>query len=64
MKMPDFLKSNRFWALVLLAVSFYLDKYGFTLDSHGVAVLLEMVAGGHVGLRTVDRFAEKFSRAN
>ena len=54
-----FLKSNRFWALVLLSAAGYLNAHGFTLSAPGIATFIELVAGGHVVIRTLDRASEK-----
>lgn len=54
-----FLKSNRFWALIVLAVVAVLDSEGIV--SHNIASAIELVAAGFVGIRTVDRFSEKIA---
>lgn len=53
----DFLKSNRFWALVIGAIVFYLKTKGFIGDPE--MILIETILGGHITLKTVDRAAEK-----
>lgn len=55
----SFLKSNRFWALIVLAVVAVLDSEG--IISHNIAAAIELVAAGFVGIRTVDRFSEKMA---
>jgi len=51
-----FLKSNRFWSLVLLVVTMGLGKLG-VFDAATVNTLATLF-GGFIGIRTVDRFAE------
>ena len=52
-----FLRSNRFWSLVLFALSFLLGKIG-VFDAVTTNTLLTLF-GGFIGIRTIDRFAEK-----
>lgn len=52
-----FLTSNRFWAMIIAAVSYYLQSKGI-LGSEEM-VLIATIAGGFVGVRTFDRAAEK-----
>jgi len=51
-----FLKSNRFWSLVLLVVTIGLGKLE-VFDAATVSTLVTLF-GGFIGIRTVDRFAE------
>lgn len=53
----SFLKSNRFWALVGLAVVAVLK--GYDLITPEIAVSLETLFGGFVIVRSVDRFSEQ-----
>lgn len=57
-KLP-FLTANRFWAIVLIAAANYLKTVGFTLDAEALATALQVIAGGHVVVRTYDRGWEK-----
>jgi len=51
-----FLKSNRFWALILLALVIVLKEYSWI--SLELASALEVVFGGFIGIRTIDRGVE------
>lgn len=53
----EFLKSNRFWALVLGAAILYLQQKN--LIGAAETTLIETVLAGFIGIRTVDRFGEK-----
>ncbi len=54
-----FLRSNRFWALVIGAVAVYLKAKGWIgLDE---MKLVATLVGGFIGVRTVDRVADKLS---
>lgn len=52
----SFLKSNRFWALVIGSLV-YVAEGNFTVDAwlKGLTVFVT----GFIGIRTVDRFGEK-----
>lgn len=52
-----FLTSTRFWAVVIIALSFQLSDMGLISDR--LFEFLSMIAGGHIGIRTVDRFGEQ-----
>jgi hypothetical protein len=52
-----FLKSTRFWSLVILAVLYYLNSKG--LMAQDIFNALAIIIGGHAGIRTIDRFAEQ-----
>lgn len=52
----SFLKSNRFWSLVGIAIVFVLGQYGIL--SPEVVAALEVILGGHIVIRTTDRFSE------
>ena len=54
-----FLQSNRFWALVLVAVLGVLKSEGI-LGSQIIDPLIALLVG-FVGIRSVDRFSEKLS---
>lgn len=56
----EFLKSNRFWALVVVALLGVLKAEGI-LESSIVDPLIAL-ALGFVGVRTVDRFSEKLEK--
>lgn len=53
----DFLKSNRFWAIVIGAVALYAQTKGWIGEPE--MILIGTIMAGHVAVRTVDRFAEK-----
>lgn len=53
----EFLKSNRFWALVVGALTLYLHTKGWIGQPE--IVLIETILGGFIGIRTIDRFGEK-----
>lgn len=53
----SFLKSNRFQALIVLAIFFVLGQYNI-LPAEIVAAITTVLAG-HIGIRTIDRAAEK-----
>lgn len=59
----EFLKSVRFWKISIVAVLMVLQQQGvITGDLYdGIARVLELVLGGSVLIRTVDRFADKVS---
>lgn len=52
-----FLKSTRFWAITIAAVSIYLQAKGWIGDAE--MTLISTVMGGFTVVRTVDRFADK-----
>jgi len=52
-----FLKSNRFWSLVILAVVWLLGQEG--VIGADIAQAIEVILGGHIAIRTVDRFSEE-----
>lgn len=54
-----FLKSNRFWVMIGICVLSILKVYG-VIES-GIADALIGLGLGFIGVRTVDRFAEKAS---
>jgi hypothetical protein len=51
-----FLKSNRFWGLVVIAIIGVLLKEGIIIDS--IAAALITIVGGFIGIRTIDRASE------
>lgn len=53
----SFLKSNRFWALVVFAVVTGLASVGIITPE--VATPILTILAGHIGIKTIDRFAEK-----
>lgn len=55
----EFLKSNRFWAIVIGAISIYLEAKGWIGEPE--RNLIAVVTGGFVAVRTVDRTAEKLT---
>lgn len=52
-----FLKSTRFWALVIGAVVYYLHSKSWVGQME--MVLIETIMAGFAGFRTVDRLGEK-----
>ena len=60
MKKLDFLTATRFIALLIGAVSFYLQTKGFIGDAE--IVLIETIVGGFITIRTVDRLGEKIGK--
>lgn len=53
----DFLRSNRFWALVFGALVVYAKDRGVIGESE--FILLSTIVAGFVTIRTVDRLGEK-----
>lgn len=60
MEQIAFLKSTRFWALVIGAVVFYLKAEGFIGESE--VTLIETILGGFITIRTVDRIGDKIGQ--
>jgi hypothetical protein len=54
-----FLKSTRFWALIIGAVSIYLQSKGFFGDAE--MMLVATITAGFIGVKTVDRSVEYLS---
>jgi hypothetical protein len=52
-----FLTSNRFWALVLGAVAYYLQQKGIFGESE--MLLVATITAGFIGIKTLDRASEK-----
>lgn len=55
-KLP-FLGSTRFWAIVMVGISMWL--HDANLISRNLSDFVFIVCSGHIGIRTIDRFAEK-----
>ena len=55
-----FLKSNRFWLLVVGAVALYLQQKGFVGEAE--LALIVTISGGFISIRTVDRFGEQLNK--
>lgn len=55
-----FLKSTRFWAVVAIAVSMQLGALG--LLTREVVEFIYVIAGGHIGLRTIDKVSENLGK--
>ena len=53
----SFAKSNRFWVMVIGAVSLYLKSKGIFGDQE--MILVATIAAGFVTVRTADRISEK-----
>lgn len=56
----EFLKSNRFWGLIIIAVAKVLEAE-MILDSIIVQPLIALVLG-FIAIRTVDRLGEKIGK--
>ena len=56
MKQFEFLKSNRFWAMVIGAVSIYLKSKGWIGEPE--MLLIATITSGFVAVRTIDRATE------
>jgi hypothetical protein len=54
-----FLKSERFWAMVIGAVAAYLESKGCIGEAEHMLILT--VSAGFITVRTVDRFGERMS---
>jgi hypothetical protein len=62
MKLPEqfmFLTSNRFWALVIGAISIYLQAKGIFGDAE--MMLVATITTGFIGIKTIDRATEVIS---
>lgn len=57
MEKLEFLKSTRFWALVIGAVTLYLQSKGVIGEAE--LTLIGTIVSGFIGVRTIDRFGEK-----
>lgn len=55
-----FLKSTRFWAIVVMSLAIWLGSYGWMPVE--LVEFIKLVTAGHVGIRTVDRFAENVGK--
>jgi len=53
----SFLKSNRFQALVIIAVVMYFGSNGYVPED--VVLLVQTVLGGHIAIKSLDRASEK-----
>lgn len=56
----SFLKSNRFWSLVVIALVWIAGQWGFI--SPEIVAAIEVILGGHVVIRTTDRFSETIAK--
>lgn len=52
----DFLKSTRFWALVVGAVTIYAQTKGWIGEAE--MMLIDTIMGGHILVRTIDRVGD------
>ena len=52
----DFLKSRRFWALVVIAIIGVLQSEA--IISSEIATAIITLLGGFIGIRTIDKFSE------
>lgn len=57
----SFLKSNRFWVMVVGAVVIYLQQKRWIGEAE--LKLITTLAAGFIGIRTIDRAAEKIGNA-
>lgn len=55
-----FLKSTRFWAVVTIAASMWLVDLGWMPETP--ANFIYTIAGGHIGLRTIDKVSENIGK--
>jgi hypothetical protein len=53
----DFLRSTRFWALVIGAIMFYLQTKGIIGDAE--MILANTILGGFITIKTIDRASEQ-----
>lgn len=60
--MRKFWTSERFYAGVLFALAVYLERYGFTLEATGVAMIIKVIAVWVAGIGTLDRFSENVGK--
>ncbi len=58
--MTKFYTSSRFWALVILACVGYITDMNYIRPE--IAEMFYVILGGHVGLRTLDRFSETIGK--
>ncbi len=58
----SFIRSTRFWAIVIGALSIYLQSKGFIGDPE--MILIATITGGFTVVRTIDRAAEKSGSAD
>jgi len=56
----DVLKSNRFQALVVLSIFVILGQYDILSEPIVTAAIT--ILGGHIGIRTIDRFSENIGK--
>lgn len=54
-----FIQSNRFWVMVLGAVSIYLETKGFSWWGEAERNLVASIAATFITVRTIDKIAEK-----
>lgn len=62
LKKFPFLTSNRFWAVVLIAIAGYLQSAGFSWNPESLADAFKIIAGAHIAIRSIDRFGEQSSK--
>lgn len=56
MKKLEFLKSRRFWGLIIIAILGVFENEGIIAQDIVSAIVL--IIGGFIGIRTLDRFSE------
>lgn len=63
MEKIDFLKSIRFWKVVIIAILVSLQINGYIDEGVQTTIVMALdgILAGSVGIRTVDRFSEKIS---
>jgi hypothetical protein len=57
-----FLSSTRFWALLLMSAATVLSNEGYI--TQGVLEGLQLLLGGFITVRSVDRASEQFKKPN
>ena len=64
LKIPSLLRSPRFWGLVIIGVLQALLQTGVIsgADLEVWTQVIQMITGGAVGIRTIDRIAEKVGK--
>jgi len=55
-----FLKSNRFWALVLFGVAIWFGDLGWFPAE--LVAFIQTVTAGHIGIRSLDRLGESIGK--
>lgn len=56
----EFLKSTRFWAIVIIALAGWLKTDGYITEA--LSICIQTIAGGFTVIRTIDRGVDKLSQ--